>query len=139
MRFSTRSRYGVNAMFELALAYGAGAISIKDIAERQSISEAYLEQLFIRLKRAGLVESIRGSQGGYVLSAPPQQISVGAVIRALEGNIAPVDCLEGEACTLGRQACPGRMIWQDIYDGVNAVVDGITLQDMVTRFLGKEA
>ena len=138
MKVSTRSRYGVNAMFELALGYGKGALALKDIAERQQLSEAYLEQLFIRLKKAGLVEGVRGASGGYVLSKPPENISMGDIIRALEGGIAPVDCLEGSACSRGlTESCPGRFIWEKVYAGINSVIDSITLKDMQDEFTAK--
>ena len=133
MKFSTRSRYGVNAMFELALRYGQGAVALKEVADKQSISEAYLEQLMIRLRKAGLVESQRGVQGGYMLSDRPENISVGVIIRVLEGSVSPVDCIEGKGCQRGG-TCPGRIVWQKIYDSINDVVDRITLQDMIEEY-----
>lgn len=133
MKFSTRSRYGVNAMFELALRYGEGAIPLKDVADKQSISEAYLEQLMIRLRKAGLVDSQRGVQGGYFLSDQPENISLGSIIRVLEGGVSPVDCIEGVGCSRGG-TCPGRIVWEKIYDSVNDVIDRITLKDMIEEY-----
>lgn len=135
MKISTRSRYGLNAMFELAIHYGKGTMALKDIAASQSISEAYLEQLMIRLRRAKLVDSHRGVQGGYMLSAPPDKILLGDVIRVLEGSVSPVDCLDGEGC--GREQCPGRLIWEKVYKSINEVIDNITLADLLEEYAQK--
>ncbi len=133
MKLSTKGRYGVKAMLDLALHSTEGQISLKSIAERQDISENYLEQLFATLRKAGLVKSIRGSQGGYILADEPEKITVGAVLRALEGSLAPVDCVTEEdptkCCRSG--ACVTRMVWEKIRDGVNNVVDSITLRDLM--------
>lgn len=135
MKFSTRSRYGLNAMFELALRYGGGPVSIKEISESQQIPEAYLEQLFMPLKKAGLVTSSRGAQGGYALADDPSRVTVGAILRTLEGPLAPADCLdeEGGGCDRGN-ACPGRILWEKIYDSVNAVIDTLTLKDLMGEY-----
>lgn len=134
MKLSTRGRYGIHAMYDLACHYKLGPQPIKAIAERQSVPEAYLEQLFASLKRDGLVNSVRGAQGGYTLSRAPGEITVGDVLRTLEGGLNLVDCLlEEDAC--GKScACPSRVVWMKIRDGLNAIVDGITLQDMVEDY-----
>ncbi len=134
MKLSTRGRYGIHAMYDLACHYNQGPQSIKAIAERQSVSEAYLEQLFAALKRDKLVNSIRGAQGGYTLSRAPEEITVGDVLRTLEGGLNLVDCLlEEDAC--GKScACPSRIVWMKLRDGLNAIVDGITLQDMMDEY-----
>lgn len=134
MKLSTRGRYGIHAMYDLACNFNAGPQPIKAIAERQSIPEAYLEQLFALLKRDGLVNSIRGAQGGYMLARAPEETTVGDVLRSLEGGLNLVDCLlEEETC--GKScACPSRIVWMKIRDGLNAVVDGITLQDMIDDY-----
>lgn len=134
MKLSTRGRYGIHAMYDLACNFNAGPQPIKMIAERQSIPEAYLEQLFALLKRDGLVNSTRGAQGGYMLSRAPEETTVGDVLRSLEGGLNLVDCLlEEETC--GKScACPSRIVWMKIRDGLNAVVDGITLQDMIDDY-----
>lgn len=131
MKLSTRGRYGMQAMYDLATHADSGPQSIKAISERQGIPEAYLEQLIALLKREGLVNSTRGAQGGYVLARPPKEITVGDALRALESGLNLVECLDerevcGKACT-----CPSRSVWIRLRDGINAVVDGITLQDMV--------
>ena len=131
MKLSTRGRYGIHAMYDLAVNYGDGPQSIKCIAERQGVPEAYLEQLIAMLRREKLVISNRGAQGGYRLAREPREITVGDVLRALEGGLNLVDCLDEED-TCGKScACPSRIVWMKIRDGLNQVVDGITLQDMI--------
>ncbi|MGI6114328.1 MAG: RrF2 family transcriptional regulator [Mahellales bacterium] len=136
MRLSTKGRYGVKAMFDLAINYGKGPIALKNIAERQQISEPYLEQLIASLRRAGLVKSIRGAQGGYMLANPPDNITVGEVIRTLEGPLAPTECvIEDETTECSRaEYCVTRLIWEKIRDSINDVIDTITLQDMVNDY-----
>lgn len=136
MKLSTRGRYGIHAMYDLALAYeGAEPRPLKAIAERQGIPEAYLEQLIAQLRRENLVRSVRGAQGGYMLSRAPSEITVGEVLRTLEGGLGLLNCLDEEE-TCGRSCdCPSRMIWLRVRDGLNEIVDGITLEDMIA---GKE-
>ena len=139
MKLSTRGRYGIHAMYDLAEHYGSGPQSIKLIAERQGIPEAYLEQLMAILRREGLVISNRGAQGGYRLVRPPAEITVGEVLRALEGGLNLVDCLlEEDSC--GKScACPSRIVWMKIRDGLNNIVDGISLQDMIDEYAALKA
>ena len=134
MKLSTRGRYGIHAMYDLACNYNAGPQPIKAIAERQGIPEAYLEQLFAVLRREQLIKSVRGAQGGYILSREPKDMTVGDVLRALEGGLNLVDCLLEED-TCGKScACPSRIVWLKIRDGLNAIVDGISLQDMINDY-----
>ena len=131
MKLSTRGRYGIHAMFDLAQHGGEGPQPIKAIADRQDVPEAYLEQLIAVLRKAGLVSSVRGAQGGYLLAHPVAEITVGQVLRALEGDLAPADCLlEEDACHRACK-CPSRVVWRKLYDGINQIVDGITLADML--------
>lgn len=133
VKLSTKGRYGLKAMFELALHYGEGPIPLKNIAEVQEISEHYLEQLIAVLKKNGLVNSVRGAQGGYMLVDSPRKIRVGDVIRALEGDLAPVDCINdsgGNKCSKENN-CVTRMVWEKINDSINSVIDSITLEDMI--------
>ena len=134
MKLSTRGRYGIHTMYDLALNAESGPQSIKAIAERGGMPEAYLEQLIAALKRSGLVTSTRGAQGGYMLARPADAISVGDVLRVLEGGLNLVNCLDGEDCCEKACACPSRIVWQKLRDGMNAIVDGITLQDMVEDY-----
>ena len=133
MKLSTKGRYGVKAMLDLALHNSEGQISLKSIAERQNISENYLEQLFASLRKAEIVKSIRGSQGGYNLAHEPKNISVGDILRALEGSLAPVDCvsdIDPVKCERS-EACVTKVIWEKIRDGVNSVVDSISLENLI--------
>lgn len=134
MKLSTRGRYGIHAMYDLAKHYGDGPQSIKLIAERQGIPEAYLEQLIAILRKEKLVISNRGAQGGYRLVREPKDMTVGEVLRALEGGLNLVDCLLEEDSCGKTCACPSRVVWMKIRDGLNSIVDGITLQDMIDEY-----
>lgn len=134
MKLSTKGRYGVAAMYDLALHYGQGPISLKSVAIRQGISEHYLEQLMGTLRKANYVKSVRGAQGGYTLTKDPSAISVGDVIRIMEGPIAPVDCLlsdarDNEYCERAC-ACVTRNVWAKVRDSISSVLDSITLADL---------
>jgi len=134
MKLSTKGRYGIHAMYDLAQFGSETPQPIKSIAERQNIPEAYLEQLIGQLRRSGLVKSVRGAQGGYLLSRSPAEITVGAVLRTLEGELAVVDCLMEEDACHKACSCPTRVVWKKLRDGLNQIVDGITLQDMLDDY-----
>jgi Rrf2 family protein len=121
-------------MFELALNYGSEPLSIKTISEKQNISEYYLEQLFGSLRKAGLVKSIRGAQGGYVLSRPPSEITVGDILDVLEGPIEISECIDDEDNCSRIEYCATRLLWIKIRDSVNQVTHSITLEDMVNDY-----
>ncbi len=125
MKISTKGRYGLTMMMELASRYGEGPISLKSIAQRHGLSEHYLEQLIAPLRNAGLVKSIRGAYGGYVLSKPPEEITSGDVIRVLEGPISPVEFAEEEDPAK-------RYLWLRIRDSISAVLDSTTLKDLIS-------
>lgn len=132
MKLSTRGRYGLKAMFQLALHYGEGPISLNQIADKQSLSESYLEQLFSVLRKENLINSVRGAQGGYMLSRTPDKITVGAVLRSLEGNMAISDCVLDENSDCSREdSCVTKLVWIKIKDSIDEVIDSITLQDMI--------
>lgn len=132
MRISTKGRYALRLMLDIAMQEADKPISIKDIAKRQMISEKYLEQIISILNKAGYVKSIRGAQGGYVLRRKPQEYTVGMILRTTEGSLAPVECVGEEACECDRMAdCVTQKIWQKINDAVNDVVDHITLEDLL--------
>lgn len=133
MRFSTRGRYGVHIMVDLAQHASEGPISLKSVADRQKLSERYLEQLIPELRKAGLVKSIRGSQGGYILAKRPEDILVGDVIRVLEGPIAPVECTDPTShdCCEKTDFCITREVWVKVRDSINDVVDSISLADLL--------
>ncbi len=136
MKLSTKGRYGLKAMYDLAIHFGDGPTSLKSIAERQRISDHYLEQLIATLRKSGLVKSVRGAQGGYTLSDAPVKITVGEIIRSLEGPLGVSECsLEEEptACA-NAECCVTRVIWKKIQDSISDVIDSITLQDMVDDY-----
>ena len=137
MKLSTRGRYGLKAMFDLALNYGDGPISLTSIAERQAISVNYLEQLISPLKKAMLVESVRGAQGGYMLAKNPDLITVGVILTTLEGPLAPTDCVvvdgDDEMCDHSSY-CVTKVIYEKIYESISNVVNSITLQHMIDDY-----
>ena len=133
MKLSTRGRYGIHAMFDLALQYSSGIPQpTKAIAERERIPDAYLEQLIATLRKAGLVTSVRGAQGGYHLAKSPEQITVGMILRATEGDLAPAECVsvDGHACTRSG-VCPSHAVFSKVYSAINSVIDGVTLCDLI--------
>mgnify|MGYP000939603064 FL=1 len=139
MKLTTKGRYGVKAMLDLALQSNGEPVSLKSIAERQYISENYLEQLFAILKKSGLVKSVRGAQGGYLLVHSPENVTIGSILRSLEGSLAPVDCvLEEDPVKCDRfDSCITKLLWEKIRDSVNSVVDSITLADLIDMYKKK--
>ncbi len=136
MKLSTKGKYGVKALFELAMNEGAGPISLRTIAERQGLSEHYLEQLAAPLRRAGIITAVRGAQGGYMLARPASQITVGDVIRVLEGPVGYTDCsTEGEPDPECASTCPVHGVWERVTQEIIKVIDSITLQDLVEQAL----
>lgn len=134
MIISTKGRYGLRAMFELAKAWDRGPLSLRQIAAEQGLPEPYMEQIFPALKKAGLVKARRGAGGGYGLALPPESISVGDVLVALEGELTPAGCAGSDALCENAGCCTAHIIWQRIYDGINNVINGITLADMVDDY-----
>lgn len=134
MRTSTKGRYGVRAMVDLVRHQGPEPVRLRDIAERQGISDHYLEQLFSSLRKAGLVRSVRGTKGGYELVGDPSEVTVGDILRVLEGPIGPVECVEDEYslthCDRG-DVCATRLLWKRLHDAIASVVDSTTLADLV--------
>jgi Rrf2 family protein len=132
LKLSTKGRYGLKAMFELALNQDDGPVPLKHIAQNQNLSEQYLEQIFSKLRKAGLIKSIRGAQGGYLLARDADDITVGNIIRILDGPIAPSDCvLEKETECKRSGHCVTQVVWERIKESVDTVIDSITLQNMV--------
>lgn len=138
MKISTKGRYALRLMLDLALNNTGEYITIKSIAARQNISEKYLEQIISLLNRAGYVKSIRGAQGGYRLSKDPSDYTVGMILRLTEGSLVPVDCVEesNEDCPRSME-CVTRDIWVELYDAITSVVDRITLMDLVNKHKSK--
>ena len=132
MKLTTRGRYAVTAMLDLALHHNQGAVSLADIAERQGISLSYLEQLFARLRRKGLVESTRGPGGGYVLAAAPQQISIAKIILAIDENMDATRC-GGEKNCHGDEPCLTHQLWHELSQRVHIFLSEMTLGDLTQR------
>ena len=132
VKLSTKGRYGLRALIDLAQYGEQEAVSIQSISARQQISDSYLEQLVRKLKKAGLVTSVRGAQGGYRLARPAEEISVGDVLRALEGSIEAVSCQEGEnpSC-VGKDLCVARFVWQKVNKSIQETVDSIMISQLV--------
>ena len=133
MKLSTRGRYGVRLMLDLALHYGEGPILLKDIAERQGISEKYLWQLINPLKTTGLVNSLRGAHGGYVLGKSPEAISIKAILQVLEGSLCLVDCVDNPALCERSLSCISRDIWGEASKNMQQTLEDTTLAAMVER------
>lgn len=134
MRISTKGTYGLRAMIDLAMHSDAGPVSLKSIAERQDVSELYLEQIFALLRKSSLVESKRGVKGGYYLNREPREISVHEILECLEGKLSIVQCLEdgSEACPRD-QICPTRVLWKRINGAISRTLDSYTLEDLIVE------
>ena len=132
MKISTKGRYALRMMLDLATHQGDGYVALKDIAQRQEISKKYLEQIVATLNKAALVKSIRGSHGGYMLSEPPRNYTVGRILRTMEGNLSPTDCVgaNGWPCE-NKATCVSLIIWQKLDEAINGVLEGMTLEDLV--------
>ena len=136
MKISTKGRYALRLMLDIALHSGGAAVPLRDVAQRQEISDKYLEQIVTQLSRAGLVRSVRGAGGGYLLTREPEEYTVGEILRTLEGNLAPVSCADADdVCRCGRaDRCVTVEVWRDIQAAVSGVVDHLTLSDLVKRY-----
>ncbi len=136
MKISTKGRYGLRAMVDLAANSKGEYIPLSDIAKRQDVSENYLEQVFGTLRKTGLVKSIKGAQGGYTISDNPSRITVGSILRALEGELSVVDDLEAQKKSGNIiEQCISEKVWESINKSINGIVDTITLEDLTEEFL----
>ena len=134
MKISTKGRYAVRIMLDLALHNTGECIKVKEIAARQGISEKYMEQIIAALSLAGYVKSMRGAQGGYRLAKSPEEYTVGMILRVTEGSLAPVACLEEGADVCDRcDTCETLQVWKDLATAINNVVDGVTIADLADR------
>lgn len=132
MKISTKGRYALRLMLDLALNEGKQPIRIKEISIRQEISDKYLEQIISILVKNGLVISTRGSQGGYRLAKKTDEYTVGSILRTIEGKLCPVACLETEENQCGRRGeCITLPLWEKLDEAINNVVDNVTLQDLI--------
>ncbi len=134
MKISTKGRYAVRVMLDLAAHNTGEYITVKTIAERQDISEKYLEQIISVLNKGGFVRSVRGAQGGYRIAKEPSDYTVGSILRLTEGSLAPVACLDSAENECERcDTCETLDVWRQLADAINRVVDGVTLQDLLDR------
>ena len=134
MKISTKGRYALRMMVDLAEHKENGFIALKDIAKRQNVSKKYLEQIVPVLNGAGLLTTNRGNRGGYKLSKEPSEYTVGEILRITEGNVAPVSCLEAEINFCERKdCCQTLFVWEGLYKAVNDYLDSITVQDILDR------
>lgn len=132
MKISTKGRYALRLMLDIAMNDAVEPVRLKDTAERQSISVKYLEQIISQLVRAGYVKSIRGPQGGYRLVKNPKEYTVGMILRQVEGNMVPVACLENDGVGCDRQSeCVTLRIWKELDDAMRSVLDKYTLGDLI--------
>lgn len=134
MKISTKGRYAVRVMLDLALNDTGEFIKVREIAKRQELSEKYLEQIIAMLNKAGFVRSTRGAQGGYRIASDPANYTVGMILRLTEGSLSPVACLDGPVNDCGRcETCETLTVWKQLDDAINQVVDGITIADLVKQ------
>lgn len=133
MKLSTKTRYGVRALVDLACQAGQGHVSLNSIAMRQNLSPKYLEQEFATLRRAGILKSVKGAQGGYMLARPPRDVRIGDVIRVLEGDLSIVDRLEAEDASPVR-ALLHREVYEPVGKAIEASMSGLTLEDLVRHY-----
>ena len=134
MKISTKGRYALRLMIDLAQHDAGGYIPLRDISRRQEISAKYLEQIVVQLSRAGFVTSTRGAQGGYPLARHPSEYPVGDILRITEGSLAPVACLEHEPIDCARaNECITLDFWRGLYDVINQYVDSVTLEELVSN------
>jgi Rrf2 family cysteine metabolism transcriptional repressor len=133
MKLSTRTRYGMRAMLELAQNFGQGPLQTRIIAKNQEISVKYLEQLMAALKSAGLIRSQRGAKGGYILASPPDKIKLSEVFDVFEGPVVTVECVTNENYCTRAADCIARMIWSEIHRAVKDILQTMTLQDALDK------
>ncbi len=137
MKISTKGRYALRMLVDLAERQGSGFIALKEISERQNISKKYLEQIIPVFNKTGILRTNRGSQGGYMLAKSPDKYTVGEILRLTEGSLAPVSCLDCEPAGCDRSAdCATLPVWQGLEKVINEYLDGITLQDILDRQTG---
>ncbi|MDL2310940.1 Rrf2 family transcriptional regulator [Peptostreptococcaceae bacterium OttesenSCG-928-C18] len=131
MKLSTRGRYGLQAMYVLGKNYKGEPISLSEISKTTGLSNSYLEQLIRRLKKGGLVDSVRGSQGGYFLTKNPNEISIGDILRNLEEFFGTTECTQDDSCCPKQEGCPTRGVWVEISNVITRKTDSMTLEEMI--------
>lgn len=131
LRLSTKGQYGVRAMFEIAKGYNYGPITIKKISERQAVSVSYLEQILNKLRKADIIKSVKGPGGGYILSKEPGNISIGTILRELEGPVAITSCLDPKEGCIRVEGCVTYLLWKSLGERIEAFLDNMTLKDLL--------
>lgn len=131
LRLSTKCQYGVRAMFEIAIRYNSGPVTIKEISRKQDVSVAYLEQILNQLRKAGIIKSVKGPGGGYILDKEPGSISIGTILRELEGPVAITSCLDPKEGCIRVEGCVTHLLWKSLGEKIEAFLDNMTLQDLI--------
>jgi Rrf2 family protein len=137
LKLSTKGQYGVRAMFEIASGYPDRPITIKEIAERQEVSTAYLEQILNKLRKADLIKSIKGPGGGYLLNRGPDEISISSILSELEGPVAITSCLDPDEGCLRVDICVTHLLWKALGEKIDAFLKTISLKDLSTGNFGR--
>lgn len=130
MRMSSKARYAVRAMVSLSLYAHKGPVALKDISSREDISQTYLEQLFVKLRRCGIVDSVRGPGGGYVLGRPANRIRVDEIIESVEESLVPVSCMDDDGQCSCSNRCVTQSVWQGLGEKIRNFLSSITLEDL---------
>src|SRR3972149_3919832 len=140
MRFSVKSEYAITAVLDMALNTDKGPAHVRAIARRQAIPVRFLEQVMASLKKAGLVESIRGAQGGYILSRDPKTINIAQIVEAIEGPITPMDCTAGliDYRCFQINGCVVKDVWEDVRKAITGVLSKVSIHEMCKRKREKE-
>ena len=133
MRVPMKVDYGIRALVELALHYGEGPVQTAEIAARQGVPEPYLDQLLTTLNKFGFIKSRRGPQGGHVLARDPHEITLGMIMATLEGNTAPLDCLNDPSECIVSATCAQREVWRSVEEAVHTLLDATTVADLASR------
>lgn len=131
LRLSTKGQYGVRAMFEIARNCGQGPVNIREISERQDVSVAYLEQILNQLRKAGIIRSVKGPGGGYVLSRDPDKVSIGEILRELEGPVAITSCLDPKEGCMRIEGCVTHLLWKSLGENIEAFLNSMSLKDLL--------
>jgi len=131
LRLSTKGQYGVRAMYEIAKASGSGPVTIRKISEEQNVSVAYLEQILNKLRKSGIIKSIKGPGGGYILARDPKMISIGEILQELEGPVAITSCLDPKEGCVRVDSCVTHLLWKSLGDNIEHFLDGMKLQDLL--------
>jgi len=132
LRLSTKGQYGVRAMYEIARSGSVAPVTIRQISERQNVSVSYLEQILNTLRKSGIIQSVKGPGGGYVLSRSPEKISIGEILRELEGPVAITSCLDPSEGCIRVDSCVTHLLWKSLGENIQQFLDTMSLKDLLT-------